>query len=329
MTLDPATRKQVLDLRGNGLSYRQIAQQTGLPYTTVWESVNIRGRDPILVDKKVSEFAYKEWCEWIEQGQKLKEKASVSQETADIVLGDGQKPQIIYQLGDLHIGAWGTDYSLLRQITEEIKGLDNCWVALMGDLLEMAINLRGVLEVCSQILPPEQQMQFLAAWLDEIKHRVCFAVWDNHGVERQEKFAGYSAVKHALGSRTVYFNGIGHPDIRVGEQVYRVAASHKFRGNSMYDSTWGPRRYARMQQSDRELIMQGDLHRPAISVYSEGGMTRVAVTSGTLHLNSGYAKRYFSLKTLPVFPAIVLHHDEHRIVPFWNLGEALTYVSRF
>jgi hypothetical protein len=326
------TELEVMRLKSLGMSHRQINSMTGVSVGAVSAIAN-RCAIPVSApasqdDKKLGEFDWREWCEWIESGQKLKRKASWSQEKAAIELGDGKSPQILYQLGDLHIGAWGTDYAILRSITDEIKNLEGCWVALVGDLLEMAIRLRGVLEVCSQVLPPEQQVQFLESWLEEILDKIAFSLWCNHGVEREEKMSGVSSIKGILSKRSVYFNGIGHPDIKVGEQVYRVAASHKFRGNSMYDSTFGPKRYSRMEAHDRELIMQGDLHRPAISQYTEGGIEKVAITSGTLHLNSGYAKRYFSLRTLPVFPCVVLHHDAHRIVPFWNLDDALKYLGR-
>lgn len=332
IALDPATVASVVQLKAQGLSHRAISDQVGISIGSISNIVNrnsIPREAPAFKDaKKLGEFDWEEWCDWIAEGQRLKRKAGSSQETAQIVLGDGKAPVILSQLGDLHIGAWGTDHNLLRQITNELKQTPGLYVALMGDLAEMAIRLRGVLEVCSQILPPEQQVQFLESWLEEILEKVAFSLWCNHGVEREEKMAGVSSIKTILSRKTIYFNGIGHPDLKVGSQVYKVGASHKFRGNSMYDSTFGPKRYARMEANDREIIMQGDLHRAAISQYTEGGMERIAITSGTLHLNSGYAKRYFSLRTLPVFPCIVLHHDKHRIVPFWNLDDALKYLGR-
>jgi len=309
-------------LKAKGLSNEKIADELQVSTGTV--SKCVRAKPHIESDKKFDEFAWRDWSKWIKDGQKLKKKASRSQEQAAIKLGDGTRPEIICQLGDLHIGAWGTDYDLLEKITDELKET-GVWVALMGDLLEMAIKLRSVLEVCSQVLPPEQQVQFLESWIEEILPQVVFSVWCNHGVEREEKMSGVSLIKGILSKKTVYFNGIGHPDVQVGNQVYKIAASHKFRGSSMYDSTFGAKRYSRMEAHDREIIMQGDLHRYGISQYSEGGIEKVAITSGTLHLNSGYAKRYFSLKTLPIFPCLVLHHDQHKITPFINLGDALRY----
>jgi hypothetical protein len=315
-------------IRAGHLSQLAIANLCGVAKSTVWK---IKGRmpaEPVLQsDKKVGATNWEEWADWIQDGQKLRKKATNSQHTAAIALGDGTRPAILIQLGDLHMGSWGVDYALLKTITQEIEQTDGLYVALMGDLVEMAIKMRSVLEVMGQVLPPEQQLAFLESWLEKIMPKVAFSCWCNHAVEREEKASGISSIKNLLAKRSVYFNGIGHPDVSVGDQVYKFSVSHKFRGGSMFDATAGPKRYMRMEAHDREIALQGDLHRPAISSYVEGGKQKLAITSGTLQLNSGYAQRYFSLKTFPVFPCIVLRHDRHEALPFWNLQAALDYVN--
>lgn len=319
------------DLRA-GMGRDRVAALHGVGTGTVSrikKSFNIPTPDhkPVIVaDKKLGEFDWEEWTAWIESGQKLRKKASFSQNFANIQLGDGKSPIILLQLGDFHIGSWATDYGALRTITREILETPNLYVILGGDLIDMAIKMRSVLEVTGQVLPPEQQIMFLESWLKKIWPKVAFSCWCNHGVEREEKFTGISSVKNLLASKSVYFNGIGHPDIVVGAETYKGVVSHKFRGNSMYDSTFGQARYLRMEASDREIGWQQDLHRPGIRQYFEGGMDRVVMTCGSIQ-GGGYAERYFSLFTQKVFPALVLHHDEHKFVPFWNLQSAVRYVN--
>lgn len=315
-------------LRAGKLSHQKIADMCGIAKGSVYNISRRMPAEPVLQsDKQIGEMKWEEWSEWIQQGQKLRKKASSSQTHAKIELGDGSKPVILAMLGDLHMGSWGVDYEKLGTITKEITQTEGLYVALMGDLVEMAIKMRSVLEVVGQVLTPEQQLQFLESWLEEIMPKVAFSVWCNHAVEREEKASGISSVKNLLNKRSVYFNGIGHADITVGEQVYKLAASHKFRGGSVFDSTAGPKRYMRLEAHDREIALQGDLHRPGISSYVEGGEHKVAMTSSTLQLASGYAQRYFSLKTWPVFPCLVLRHDRHEKIPFWNLQDALDYVA--
>ncbi|HET9087121.1 MAG TPA: hypothetical protein VFN53_06350 [Acidobacteriaceae bacterium] len=326
--LDMAVAQRVAERIRQGQTVAAIEAAEGVASGTVF---NVRQRmktEPALqAAKKIGVTDWREWSDWAKAGQNLKKKASNSQEQAAFSLGEGKRPVILATFSDQHIGSWGCDYDLFAQITKEIVETPNLYLAMLGDETETAIKLRSVLEVVSQVIPPEQQEQFMESWLTEIAPKVAFATWSNHGVERQEKQAGSSVVKNILSRQAVYYNGIGHADIQVGEQIYRCAASHRFTGRSMYSSTHGPRRYARHYAPDRELILQGDLHTPELMQYHEAAMHRVAITSGSLQLNSGYAKRYYTLTTIPAYPCVVLHHDKHLMVPFWAIKDAITYVN--
>jgi hypothetical protein len=279
--------------------------------------------------KKRGEFNWREACQHAKQMQALKKKMSWSQgDDTEIILGDGKDPVILATFGDQHIGSYGADYDIFERITDEIKSTPGLYVALLGDEVEFAVKLRSVLEVTSQVLTPEMQEAFLEGWLDEIQHKVAFALWSNHGVMRQEQQGGTSAIKNILSRRVHYFNGIGHADLRVGKQIYKTAASHKFRGGSMFNRMHAQGRYVRQQASDRELVMQGDIHQWGFAQTEDGGEEKVYITGGTLHTNSGYAKRFFSLKTAPNFPCVVLHHDRHEMVPFRSIANALKYLGR-
>jgi hypothetical protein len=329
-----ATLKGIREDLAAGMTYSQIVQRRNTSIGTIAKAKKSlglqveRSETPAVVsDKKIGSFNWEEWNEWIESGQKLRKKASFSQDFAKIQLGDGKSPVIVANIADLQIGCWGVDYEKLRILTQEILETPNFYVILGGDLVQMAIKMRSVLEVTAQVMPPEQQIRFLESWLEKIWSKVVCSCWCNHGVEREEKAAGLSSVKNLLASKSVYFNGIGHPDIIVGSQTYKCTLSHRYRGSSIFDSTFGPKRYMRMEANDREIAFQSDLHRPAISEYFESGMHRLAMTCGTIQTNSGFAKRYFSLFTQEVFPSVVLHPDEHKFVPFWNLQSAVKYVK--
>ena len=278
--------------------------------------------------KKVGEFDLDEWLDWMESGKQLKTKASWSQNEAAIKLGDGKEPQVLLQLGDTHIASWGTDHSLVRNVIREINETPNLWVILMGDLVQMSIKMRSVLEMSDNILPPEQQCMFLEKLLEKIQDKIAFSSWRNHGVEREEKQSGISMVKNLLSRRSIYFNGIGHPDVQVGEEIYRIACSHRFKGGSMYDANFAGKRYARMEANDREILLEADRHRFAISEYNEGGKFRLAMNNGSYQINSGYASRYHSLRTCPMMPSLVLYPDQHLFTGHRNLALALKSIGQ-
>lgn len=323
------TQHKVVALLQAGRKHREIAEELGIGIGSVSAIRNSDLNVPVLnSDKKFGEFDWREAVKNVKAMQSLRSKASSSQDYASIKLGDGKSPVILMGFGDQHIGSYGSDHGLLEAITDEIIDTPNLYVGLMGDYLEMAIKLRGVLEVTSQVLTPEMQEAFLESWLESIKDKVAFATWDNHAIIRQESQAGTSSVKNILSRRFVYHNGIGHSDLKVGKEVYRCAASHKFSGGSMFNRMHAQGRYVRQMASDRELVLMGDIHQWGFAQTEDGGQERCYITGGTLHTNSGYAKRFFSLRTAPHYPCVVLHPDKHEMVPFKSVKNALRYIGQ-
>lgn len=274
----------------------------------------------IRSNKKTAEMDWREWTAHLERTQELYRKASATQTFAEIELGDGKRPVCILPWSDLHWGGRGVDYKSFRTMTDEILATPDLYVALVGDLVEFAIKLRSVAEVCAQIVGPDKQVQFLENWLDEIQPRLILATWGNHDFERSEKQEGVSIIKKMLAHRTVVFDGIGHADIKVGKQVYKFAVSHRFRGNSYLNTTHAGARYLRFQGHDRQIALMGDIHQPAFSHFYDGPVKRLSMVAGTLNVASSYANRYFSIFTQPYFPVVELAHDIHEFTPFENLA---------
>lgn len=269
-----------------------------------------------FLDKNVSKFNWREAMDAVQHMQAVKSAASESQDAARIRIGT-DRPITLLPISDWHFGSFGTDYDAVRRWTDWILETPDLYLALVGDMTQMAIKLRNVLEISDNALTPDLQMRFLESWLGDVVHKVVFATWDNHSVMREEQVTGLSQYKNILSSKVVYHNGIGHPDLIVGEETYRIAVSHKFRGSSLLNPLHGPMRYMRHEAPDREICIQGDLHKPAVAQYPEGGSLRVAINCGTLQTNSGYAKRFFSLRTCPAFPGVVLHPNTHSMDLRW------------
>jgi hypothetical protein len=274
----------------------------------------------IRSDKKQADFKWREWAEHAERTQELYRRASQTQKEAKIELGNGKRPITLLPFSDQHIGSRGVTYKEFRRMTEEIIETQDLYVALLGDMTEFAIKLRSVAEVCAQIFGPDKQIQFMEDWFKEIQPKVCFASWENHETERSEKQAGFSFVKYLIGKSAIYFDGIGHADVHIGKQVYKIAATHKFRGYSYMNPCHAGQRYMRFQGIDRSIAIMGDIHTPAFMHYYDGQVERLSMVAGTLNINSLYANRYFSIFTQPHYPCIELRHDEHCFTPFKNLA---------
>lgn len=277
---------------------------------------------PAFSNKKRREVSFYDFIEHCEGSKDFQLLCSQSQDHARYEI-QTTEPVAVVVLSDLHMGSRGTDYKRLAQITREVLAVPNLYVILAGDLVQMAILGRSVMEDSDNLLTPEQQHVMLGEWLEIIGPRVIAATWDNHGVEREEKRAGASTCKALLASKFIYFSGIGHLDLAVGAETYRVMVTHKVRGRSMYNPVHGQMRYGKWEGQDREILIAGDSHVPGITEYTDGPTTKLAMNCGALQVDSGFGKRYFSLYTHPSFPVLMLWPDRHTFIGYSSLEKYL------
>lgn len=246
-------------------------------------------------------------------------KSNSKSQTEAVWKVSAKKPICIVVISDTHIGSWGTNHELVKTIIDEIVNTPNLYVILAGDLTQMAIKMRSVAEVSDNLLPPKWQYKVLESIMQEIKHKVIAATWENHAAEREEKQIGYSPTSVMLEDNVIYFSGIGHLTAIVGKQSYEIGVSHLFRGRSMYNPLHGQMRYMRMEAPHLDVCVAGDSHVPGMIMFPEGGKVKLAINGGSTQTSSSYAQRYFSLKTHPCFPCFTLDPKKHIITPFWSV----------
>jgi hypothetical protein len=272
-------------------------------------------------NKKKAKFHWRDMIKHARKGQEIVDKARYSQSFSTIDI-QTQHPIVIVPFGDAHLGAIGTDYELFEKISDEVLNTPELYITLEGDELEMAIKRRNVREdTAGQVLTPEMQVNMLESWLNDMKHKILFAGWGNHAQHREEAVIGFSTVSRLIGKdkNIIYHNGIGHVDVVVNGFVYKIASSHLFRGNSFLNPCHAQQRYMRFQAPDREICIAGHTHNPAFMFYYDGENPRLALNTASLNVNSGFAKRWFSLFTVPNYPVIELSHLKKEFIPFKNL----------
>jgi len=280
--------------------------------------------------KKTGKTDWREWFKDSKSRQDLKKQGSFSQDHAIIdveKLGMKGKPIIIQVLSDLHIGSMAANYDAIEEITEGILNTPNLFVILNGDLTETTAMFKNALAVHSQSMDIETQHEVLASWLDTIAPKVISAGWDNHGVEREEKWGAFSHIKHMLNRRFVYHNGLGRLTVEHGKASYELLVSHKITGVSIFNRLHGVKRMMRLQFPNVDIGITGDYHTPDVETYYEGDFKRACLMCGNMLINSGYQKRYFTLYSKMNMPCIVLFPDEKFFSVQMTLGEALGVAS--
>jgi hypothetical protein len=204
-----------------------------------------------------------EICDLLERAQELNHKASTNQDTLFSGFPDAEGPIAVCQISDWRIASYGTDHQYARRFLQEIESVPDLYLVIVGDMQNMQVNLSQGVAACSDnILTPAMQHKVLEAWLSRVAARTLASTWDNHAVEREEKGTGASLAAHVFSERVPYFNGIGHWDLVVGPETYKIAISHKFRGRSDNNPCMGGMKYLRFHANNREIAMCGDSHVP-------------------------------------------------------------------
>jgi hypothetical protein len=260
-------------------------------------------------DKQEADFSWRDLIKPGAELQAIAKRSSGSQDFATLHIDAGRPTPVVF-LSDWHFGSWGTSLSDFERWTERLLAFPG-YLAILGDMAQMSIILRSMIEVSDNMFTPQQQMKAIESWSEEMIPKVLWSTWDNHAVMREERLVGYSRYAEIWKEKVVYHSGIGHIDLGVGDQVYKLASSHRFRGNSYLNPTHGCMRYMRFEGIDREITIAGDSHRPAVQTYTDGPMPRCAVNCGSLQADSGYAKRHFSLFTHDWMPTVVFWPDRH------------------
>lgn len=294
------------------------------------EGVPVAKNESVVWDKKASDVSWRDFITALDPIQALRARSGRSQDYAHIHIAT-DRPVPLAFISDWHIGSWGVDAQDIARGTDKLLELHARYglhVAILGDMVEMAIRLRSIAEISGNLLPPSDQIAFFRSWLRDVSELVLWATWDNHAVIREEELVGHSAIAEICKDYTIYHSGIGHTDLEVGDQVYSLATSHRFAGRSVSNPVAGQMRY--MQNNpDREVVVAGDSHRPAIMQYEDGGKERVAANCGSLQTNSRYAKRHFSLHTSEAMPVILFSPDEHTIAPHYSLSHFERFARRY
>jgi hypothetical protein len=277
-------------------------------------------------DKKNDEdFSWRKASGIVKSMQELSKSASRSQDEATIRFDNADKPIMILPIADWHFGSYASDYDLIEKFTDLIVNTPGLYIAIVGDMGQFAIKMRGVLEMMDNALPPKLQTRFIESWLAEVAPKVLWSTWDNHGSTRFEDATGIDQYGELFSRNVIYFNHIGHVDIAVNDvDPYRIATSHFFKGKSTETNMFnGMMKYLRITCPEREMAIAGDIHKPGHAQYTEGGEIKTVINTGTMQTSSGYAKRYFTLKTFPDFPCFTLHHKRHAITPYWSVYDML------
>jgi len=278
-----------------------------------WEGKIMPMGDLTFTNREVLDFELQDFYDVYESKQSLDKKTNTNQRVLNAKI-DTKKPIILQFISDLHIGNPSINIQRFKDLTEYILDTENLYVGLLGDNLDTYFASAFMSKPYSkQIFPAKQQIMMLDKWLNKINHKILFATWDNHSIEREERRIGWSPVAELQAKYAPYFDGIGRVNLTVGEQEYEIVVSHAFKGKSKYNPLHGLMSFCREQVQTGDVYAQGDKHQCSFAHQTIGDKDRVFIMTGTLEENDDFTERYFSLFPKMEMPAVVLFNDRRKM----------------
>ncbi len=273
----------------------------------------------------------------IEVNQELHSDMSLSQDTAEIAI-DTDLPIAVGLSSDWHLGSRTVDYRTWQQHFAFFVSTPELYMGTVGDLPDNTLtNFRSATAIFNQVINPKEQKFLIEKIVDKLvdTNTLLFGAWGNHDVERDENLLGDSAFAKLLAKQVPYFNGKGFVKLKVGEQTYTIAITHKSRFSSfLHDTHSAMREYEMYFPAD--VIVTAHHHSPAIAWriryptarrlgYEFGGGSWL-VRTGTYEVDSGYSKRYYGMGEIGV-PTAVFFPDRHEVIVFQSPFQAITFIT--
>ena len=248
-------------------------------------------------DKKQVTLNPQEFEEAVQRISSLKENASVGQKEAiwQPILDKPNKPFTFLFLTDVHYLSTKIEYALLEKFLTTVRETPNMALVTGGDdcdnfNVQLGKAATGVYED-----PFEAGFQ-ARAWRQRIGEldklgKVGFMTFGNHtewsykgGIDWSDTFLG------DMNCPILTSGGLVH--LKVGEQNYDVAVTHKYWGTSKLNPTNACKRFLEHEYPEADIVLLGHTHQSENLQFERGGKDRIGIIGGTLKLYDDFARKH-------------------------------------
>jgi hypothetical protein len=283
----------------------------------------------VFVDKKPSIVDEESILRHLGEARRLSKEMAVGQRTARVELKPAhpELPVFLWLLCDSHLGSTQVDYEAFLRDYNTIKDTPNFYCLANGDEVDsFMIGMGGCSTgVYENPINPEQQallMQKLFKNLDDQGKMLGFT-FGNHN--QWVRNAGYNFDNTWLRDfRCPILNCGGMFTVQVGEQEYKIAATHKYWGNSKLNITNVAKRFFDQEFPDADVSFIGHVHTKAVEQFTRAGQDKIAVVGGTYKTDDEWAGQAgIGMRNAGIGGiTLALYPDVKRIVPLYKVMEA-------
>jgi predicted phosphodiesterase len=252
-----------------------------------------------------------------------------AQDELEIVL-DENLPHAIALTGDWHIGVEGVLMQELNSDVDALAGLPGLLALGLGDYAHNPKAKMRPGENLYRMIAPDPDVQYRMAmyqmqklagqWIGLIKG--CHDDWD-------AQIAGYERVADLARSLGTAYLGHGAViTVRLGEQVYKILARHKYKFESSINITNAQRR-AWEQIDQVDAVVFGHLHHNVTHKEPRGKQDVIYMRSGSYFHWDEFGMKVGHYKGQRGIPILVIYPDQHRVVPFYgpDMDQAIRFLE--
>jgi hypothetical protein len=320
------------ELRQQGLSYNQIAEKLNIPTKTIQSRFK---RDELR--EKAGLVSYKDKKpeptpeNIIDYYDKLKQldksiEAMDTKQTKMTVKIDSDKPIGIAFTGDWHTGEHGVDYAQMDSDRELIIETEGLYSIGTGDYKGNYKPTKHPSGTFTQIASPSMQDLLVKEFFTQYKGTILAAITGCHD---QWDFAisgrDFMSEMCQIAKCVNLWHG-GGINIELGNQIYKIRARHKYKGESDLNTTNSQRRLLDAF-GPCDVICVAHKHYPDMQQLDRMEQKVIYLRSGSYKIYDEFGQQLGGYKGKIGVPVVVLFPSEKKIVPFRELRDGITFLK--
>lgn len=331
--------KKALELKQGGKPLKEIMEELNIDvkyktfqralneYERTGHERNIKVKNNIeFLDRKEEpqECDLQEYYEGLKQLERSMDKLDRKQTKAEITIND-DKPIAIAHWGDWHLGSRGLDYEQFDKDRELIKSTEGLYFIGMGDYKD---NNSSYVTRSSNENSISQGMQDLLVnkMMEEVKGK-CIALIRGCHDDWDKKLSDKDFIEElckTTDSINLWHGGM--LTVNIGYETYKIAARHKYKNESSLNTT-NAQRNMMNDFGPVDVVALAHKHFPDLQILDRMGGKVVYIRSGSYKKYDEFGQKIGGYEGKKSVPIEVIFPKEHKVVPFQELEDGITYLK--
>ena len=243
----------------------------------------------------------------------------------DIYFDDSGLPIGIVFMADHHIGEDGVNYQLMEDDQKLIKATKGAYQIFVGDINNN--DVRHVQSMIESNTSPSRQMCLMDYYLSIAGERLLIYIKGNHD-EMTKSVSGLDHLDEYFKSKRIPYGGNGQilVNAHVGNQVYKVLATHKYRYNSSFNPTHTNKRLWEMGRENADVLVVAHNHSPSCEPFYKHGKLKWGIRPGSYLVTRNFERNVGYNDGEADFQVLILYPDRKDMCVIHRLHHGLNFL---